>query len=166
MRRRRSENTAARLPGLFSEPTAGCIFATQTPGGNPIDASYVLPLVEKVQHACQRVKAPHRLAIYSVAGDLGINDATVRQALHEQGMLTVGIPRPVAPINPQPTPPEVLDLLNAAGLNRKRTPYQVQLACVCGYSRSMWKVTLPVCSVAGPDRFATKVLREPRYRSA
>jgi hypothetical protein len=29
----------------------------------------------------------------------------------------------------------VLDLLNAAGLIRKRTPYQVHLACACGYSR-------------------------------
>ena len=124
-----------RKPGLISEPTAGFIFATQTPVGNPIDASYVLPLVEKVQHACQRVKAPHRLAIHSVAGDRGINDATVRQALHAQGILTVGIPRTIAPINPKPTPQEVLDLLNAAGLNRTRTPYQVQLACACGYSR-------------------------------
>jgi hypothetical protein len=26
-------------------------------------------------------------------------------------------------------------VLNAAGLNRRRTPHQVQLACACGYSR-------------------------------
>ena len=29
----------------------------------------------------------------------------------------------------------MLALLNEAGLNRQRTPYQVQLACACGYSR-------------------------------
>jgi hypothetical protein len=124
-----------RKPGLISEPTAGFIFATHTPVGNPIDASYVLPLVEKVQDALKRVKTPHRLAIHSVAGDLGVNDATVRQVLHERGILTVGIPKTVDPINPAPRPEEILNLLNEAGLNRKCTPYQVQLACACGYSR-------------------------------
>jgi hypothetical protein len=34
-----------------------------------------------------------------------------------------------------PSPEEILDLLNEAGLNRQRTPHQVQLACACGYSR-------------------------------
>jgi hypothetical protein len=29
----------------------------------------------------------------------------------------------------------MLAILNEAGLNRQRTPYQVQLACACGYSR-------------------------------
>jgi hypothetical protein len=124
-----------RKPGLISEPTAGFIFATHTPVGNPIDASYVLPLVEKVQHALTRVSKPPRLAIHSVAGDLGVNDAAVRQALHERGILTVGIPNTIAPINPHPQAQAVLDLLNASGLNRIRTPYQVQLACACGYSR-------------------------------
>jgi hypothetical protein len=124
-----------RKPGLISEPTAGFIFAIHTPVGNPIDASYVLPLVDKVHDALTRVKAPHRLAIHSVAGDLGVNDTTVRQALHTRGILTVGIPHTIAPINPKPAPHEVLDLLNEAGLNRKRTPYQVHLACACGYSR-------------------------------
>jgi hypothetical protein len=124
-----------RKPGLISEPTAGFIFATHTPVGNPIDASYVLPLVEKVHHALTRVSKPPRPAIHSVAGDLGVNDAAVRQALHERGILTVGIPNTIAPINPHPQPQAVLDLLNASGLNRTRTPYQVQLACACGYSR-------------------------------
>lgn len=124
-----------RKPGLISEPTAGFIFATHAPVGNPVDASYVLPLVDKVQDALKRVKTPHRLAIHSVAGDLGVNDATVRQVLHERGILSVGIPQTTQAINPHPTPQEVLDLLNEAGLNRQRTPYQVQLACACGYSR-------------------------------
>jgi hypothetical protein len=124
-----------RKPGLISEPTAGFIFATLLPVGNPSDASYVLPLVDKVQSAITRVKGQSKLAIHSVASDLGANDPTVRQALHTRGILTLGIPKTVAPINPHPTPPEILAYLNAAGLNRKRTPYQVQLACACGYSR-------------------------------
>ena len=47
----------------------------------------------------------------------------------------MGIPTTVAPINPQPRPEEVVEILNASGLNRIRTPYQVQLACASGYSR-------------------------------
>jgi hypothetical protein len=41
----------------------------------------------------------------------------------------------VEPTNPHPSAQEVLDILNEAGLNRKRTPHQVQLACASGYSR-------------------------------
>jgi hypothetical protein len=124
-----------RKPGIISEPTAGFIFATHLPRGNPIDASYVVPLVDKVQGAIARVKGPCTLAIHSVASDLGANNPTVRQTLHARGILTLGIPKTVEPINPHPTPQAILDYLNAAGLNRKRTPYQVQLACACGYSR-------------------------------
>jgi hypothetical protein len=124
-----------RKPGLISEPTAGFIFATRTPVGNPSDPSYVLPLLDKVQNAIDRVTAPRKPAMHSVAGDLGVNDAALRQALHTRRILSVGIPKTIAPINPQPSPSEILDLLNEAGLNRKRTPYQVQLACACGYSR-------------------------------
>jgi hypothetical protein len=144
-----------RKPGLISEPTAGFIFATHAPVGNPIDASYVLPLVDKVQDTLKRVKTPHRLAIHSVAGDLGVNDATVRQVLHERGILTVGIPQTIAPINSNPTPQEVLDLLNGAGLNRQRTPYQVQLACACGYSRPVVEshIASLLCRGAGQIRY-------------
>lgn len=144
-----------RKPGLISEPTAGFIFAMQTPVGNPSDASYVLPLVDKVQQALNRVKVPHPLAMHSVAGDLGVNDATVRQALHERGILTIGIPHTIAPINPKPTPHEVLDLLNAAGLNRQRTPYQVHLACACGYSRPVVEshIASLLCRGAGQVRY-------------
>jgi hypothetical protein len=124
-----------RKPGLLSEPTAGFIFATAGPVGNPTDASYVLPLLDKAEHAIDRVTAPQTPAIHSVAGDLGVNDAALRQALHARGILSVGIPKTVEPINPKPSPEEILHLLNEAGLNRKRTPYQVQLACACGYSR-------------------------------
>ena len=56
-------------------------------------------------------------------------------ALHARGILTVGIPHSVAPIAPIPTPEEVLRILNEAGLNRKRTPHQVHLACASGSSR-------------------------------
>lgn len=124
-----------RKPGLISEPIAGFIFAIRTPVGNPSDPSYVLPLLDKVQNAIDRVTASRKPSMHSVAGDLGVNDAALRQALHARGILSVGIPKTIAPLNPQPSPAEILNLLNEAGLNRKRTPHQVQLACACGYSR-------------------------------
>jgi hypothetical protein len=124
-----------RKPGIASEPATGFIFANRVPEGNPNDASYVLPLLDKVQSAIERVQRTPKLRLHSVAGDLGVNDAALRQALHERGILTVGIPKSVQPIAPNPSAEEVRDILNEAGLHRTRTPYQVQLACACGYSR-------------------------------
>ena len=124
-----------RKPGIASEPATGFLFANRVPEGNPNDASSVLPLLDKVQSAIERVQRTPTLRLHSVAGDLGVNDAALRQALHARGMLTVGIPKSVQPIAPNPSAEEVRDILNEAGLQRKRTPYQVQLACACGYSR-------------------------------
>jgi hypothetical protein len=124
-----------RKPGILSEPTTGFIFAARSPVGNPSDPSYVLPLLDNVNQAIERLTGPKRPAIHSLAGDLGVNDPILRQALHERGILTVGIPETIAPINPTPNPEEILAILNEAGLNRQRTPHQVQLACACGYSR-------------------------------
>jgi len=124
-----------RKPGIASDPATGFIFANRVPEGNPYDANYVLPLLDKVQSALDRVSALPRLRVHSVAGDLGINDAALRQALHARGLLTIGIPKTVEPINPTPTPEEIHAILAEAGLQRQRTPYQVQLACACGYSR-------------------------------
>ena len=124
-----------RKPGLASEPATGFIFATRVPEGNPNDASYVLPLLDKVQSAIERVQTTPKLRLHSVAGDLGVNDAALRQALHARGILTVGIPQSLKPIAPNPGAEEVGAILTEAGLHRQRTPYQVQLACAGGYSR-------------------------------
>jgi hypothetical protein len=124
-----------RKIGLLSEPASGFIFAHRVPQGNPSDPSYVLPLLDKVQQALDLVVSPKRLQVHSLGGDLGVNDAELRHALHERGMLTVGIPTTVEPINPQPSPEEVRDILNGSGLHRIRTPHQVHLACASGYSR-------------------------------
>jgi hypothetical protein len=124
-----------RKPGIASDPAPGFLCAHRVPEGNPRDVSSVLPLRDKVERAIERVKTVPRLHIYSVAGALGGNDATLRQALQARGILTVGIPKTVAPIQTHPSPQEVLDILNEAGLNRKRTPHHVPLACACGFSR-------------------------------
>src|SRR5882724_5056627 len=124
-----------RKAGIVSDPATGFIFANRVPAGNPSDLSYVLPLLDKVQSAIDRVRSPKQLQVHSVAGDLGINDTALRQALHARGILTIGIPKTVAPINPTPTTEEILDILNKAGSSCQRTPDQVQLACTAGYSR-------------------------------
>ncbi len=95
----------------------------------------MLPFLDKVQGAIARVQTAPRLRVHSVAGDRGLNEAARRQALHARGILTVGIPQTGAPIQTPPSPEEVLDILNAAGFNRTRTPHQVPLACLCGSSR-------------------------------
>ena len=46
-----------RKPGIASEPATGFIFANRVPEGNPSDPSYVLPLLDKVQSAIERVQS-------------------------------------------------------------------------------------------------------------
>jgi hypothetical protein len=124
-----------RKPGIVSESATGFIFAHMVPQGNPSDPSYVLPLLDKVLHAAEHVTTVPPLRIHSVAGDLGLNDTALRQVLHSRGILTGGIPQTIEPITTNPSPKEIHAILDAAGLHRKRTPHQVQLACACGYSR-------------------------------
>jgi len=124
-----------RKPGILAEPATGFVFAAQLPVGNPSDVSYVLPLVDQVQTACARVTTRPAPRLHSLAGDLAVNDPTLRERLQAQGILTVGIPRTVEPLSPTPSPEAVRELLATADLHRKRTPRQVQLAYAAGYSR-------------------------------
>src|SRR5262249_29598971 len=124
-----------RKPGIIAEPAAGFIVAWHLPVGNPCDASYVEPLVTKVEQAIAQVGTRPTPAIHSLAGDLALNDTALREALHERGILTVGIPRTVDPLPPSPTPEDVLRSLEEADLHHIRTQAQVHLAYACGYSR-------------------------------
>ena len=124
-----------RQPGLGAEPATGFLFAHRVPAGHPSDPSDGLPWLDKVHSALDRVSGPPLLRLHAVAGDLGGNDTTRRQALQARGRRTVGLPKSVEPRNPPPTPAESGAILTEAGLRRQRTPHQVQLACACGYSR-------------------------------
>ena len=124
-----------RKPGIIAEPATGFVFAAQLPVGNPSEVSYVGPLVDKVQTALTHVTRWPRPALHSLAGDLALNDPTLRETLHARGILTVGIPRTIEPLSPTPSPEAIEEVLTAAGLHRKRSPRQVQLACAAGYSR-------------------------------
>jgi hypothetical protein len=124
-----------RKPGIIAEPAAGFIFALHLPVGNPSDASYVQPLVDHVEQAIARVRTRPTPAIHSLAGDLALNDAALREVLHARGILTVGIPHTVDPLPSSPTPEDVLRILDETDLHHIRTPSQVYLAYACGYSR-------------------------------
>jgi hypothetical protein len=103
-----------RKPGLISEPATGFLFATLTPQGNPSAARYVWPLLDKVVQATARVPHGPKRSMHSRAGELGVNDPVVPQALHARHILSVGIPKTGEPINPHPRAEEVLDILNEA----------------------------------------------------
>jgi hypothetical protein len=124
-----------RKPGMIAEPAAGFIVALHLPVGNPSDAGYVEPLVDDVEQAIARVRTRPTPAIHSLAGDLALNAAAVREALHARGILTVGIPKTIDPLPPSSTPEDVHRLLDEADVHGIRTPSQVHLACACGYSR-------------------------------
>ena len=120
---------------MSAEPASGFLFALPLPVGNPSDCSSVLPLVDKVPHASTPVRGRPTPAIHSLAGDLALNATAWREALPARGRLTVGIPQTVEPIAPSPTQEDVHRILHQAGLNSKRTPHQVHIACACGDSR-------------------------------
>jgi Transposase DDE domain len=124
-----------RKPGIIADPAAGFIFALHLPVGNPSEVRYVEPLVDHVEQAIARVRTRPTPAIHSLAGDLALNDAALREALHARGILTVGIPTTIAPVPPSPTPEDVLRSLDEADLHHIRTPTQVRRAYTCGYSR-------------------------------
>ena len=124
-----------RTLGIIAEPAAGFIFAVHLPVGHPSDASDVEPWVDQVEPAIARVGTRPTPVIHSLAGDLALNDAALRETWHARGMLTVGIPKTVAPLPPSPAAEEVLQTLREAGWPRTQTPCQVHLAYACGYSR-------------------------------
>jgi hypothetical protein len=153
-----------RKPGLLSESTVGFIFALHLPQGNPDDASYVVPLVDQTQAAIDRMTPCHNLAIHSVSGDLGFNTPKVRQALHTRAILSVGIPKTIDPINPQPDANEIEAILAEAGLGDKRTASQVELASACGYSRPVVESHIATLLSRGAGRLRYRGQRGARVQ--
>ena len=145
-----------RKPGIIAEPAAGFIFAWHLPVGNPSDANYVEPLIDKVEQAMARVGTRPTPAIHSLAGDLALNDAALRETLHERGILTVGIPRTVEPLPPSPTLEDICRSLEEADLHHIRTPIQVQLAYACGYSRPVVESIIASLLCRGAGRLTYK----------
>ena len=129
------------------------------PQGNPSDPSYGLPLLDKVQSAIDRVQPGPKRHIYSVASDLGLNDSSLRQALHARGILTVGIPKTIEPVEPNPSAQDVHTILPEAGLQRQRTPHQVHLACASGSSRPVVESHIASLLARGAGHGVIKALK-------
>jgi hypothetical protein len=147
-----------RKPGIIAEPAAGFIFALYLPVGHPSDASYVEPLVDNVEQAIARVGTHLTPAIHSLAGDLALNDAALRETLNQRGMLTVGIPKTVDPL------PRRLHRMMSSGAWTRRTctAYGLRLKCssptrVATAARSS-KASLPVCCTVEPGTSPTKAI--------
>jgi hypothetical protein len=145
-----------RTPGMIAEMASGCIVAFQLPVGNPNDLRDVRPLLDGVQQAMTQVSGRGYLAIHAVAGDLALNDASLREALHARGILTVGIPRTVEPLTPVPSQEDVRRVLHEAGLHGTRTPPQVHIACACGYRRPVVESIMASLLCRGAARLTSK----------
>jgi hypothetical protein len=145
-----------RKPGIIAEPAAGFIFAWHLPVGNPSDVKYAEPLVDKVEQAITRVRTRPVPTIHSLAGDLALNDAALREALHARGILTVGIPKSIDPLPPSPTPEDVIRSLDEADLHHIRTPAQVHRAYACGYSRPVVESIIASLLCRGAGRLSYK----------
>ena len=129
-----------KKPGIIAEMASGFIFGFHLPPGNPADASYVMPLVEKVDQALEKLDwiHPRRLpTIRSIAGDLGWNDPQVRAQLHRRGILTEGIPQTIDPLPQQPTPEDIQRIQHTPDLKGTPSATQIKIACACGYSRPL-----------------------------
>lgn len=126
-----------KKPGIIAEMATGLIFGFHLPQGNPDDASYVLPLVQNVEKAIDLLRWKHpgrKPRIRSLAGDLGIDDQNVREALHNKGITTLGIPHSVEPLPKIPTHQMIQQVQEITGLE-KQSATQIKNACACGYSR-------------------------------
>jgi hypothetical protein len=145
-----------RKPGIIAAPAAGFILALHLPVGHPSDASDVEPLVDHVEPAIAQVRTRPTPAIHALVGDLALNDAAVREALHARGMLTVGIPKTIDPLPPSSTPEDVLQILDEADLHGIRTPSQVHLACACGYRRPVVESLMASLLCRGAGRLTYK----------
>jgi hypothetical protein len=145
-----------RKPGVIAEPAAGFIFGLHLPVGHPGDTRDVEPWVDHVQQAIARVATFPRPAIRALAGDLAFKDAALRDVLHQQGILPVGIPKTVEPLPPSPTPEDVLRLLHEEDWPQALTPCQVDLAYACGYSRPVVESIMASLLCRGAARVTDK----------
>jgi hypothetical protein len=87
-----------RTPGMIAEPAAGFIVALHLPVGHPSDTREGQPLGDKVPQAIAQMATSPRPAIPSLAGEVAFNAACLREALHQQEMLTVELPKTVDPV--------------------------------------------------------------------
>lgn len=124
-----------KKPGRIAEMATGFIFGLHLPQGNPDDASYMMPLIDQVQQAIDPMEIRRKPRLPSVAADLAFRQADLRDSLHKQGILTVGIPSSVEPIPTIPTPEMITAAQRTLPPTHNPTNTQVKIAYAGGYSR-------------------------------
>jgi hypothetical protein len=124
-----------KKPGLVAEMATGFIFGVHLPVGNPDDASYMRPLLDKVDAAIAKMEHKRKPRVISAAGDRAFGDQGLCQQLHDRGLLTVGIAKTLEPISAHPTPEEVYAVQQQFDLGKIPSAAQVKTAFACGYSR-------------------------------
>jgi len=124
-----------KKPGIMAEMATGFIFALHLPEGNPDDASYVPPLIERVDAAVAALKRARKPQIQSLAGDLAFRPDAVREPLHARGILTSGIPSTTDPLPRTASPQQIRAVQQSMPFPHIPSAHQVQVATACGYSR-------------------------------
>ena len=147
-----------RKPGLVSEPATGFIFANRVPEGNPCDASYVLPLLDKVQGAIERVRtAPRRQSIRWRVISASMMRRCGRRSINA-GYSRLASPRPLSPFSRIP----VLRKSTTSSLRRACTASAPRTKCTwpvpVAIAARSWKATSPACFHAVRARYVTRVL--------
>lgn len=141
-----------KKPGIIAEMATGFIFGLYLPQGNPDDASYMMPLLGKVNTAISKMQKKRKPRIVSVAGDLAFKDACLRNDLHDQGILTVGIPSTIDPVPAIPTPEMIRAVQAQFHPGKTLSATQVRTAYACGYSRPFVESLIETLSCRGGTR--------------
>jgi hypothetical protein len=136
-------------PGIIVEMATGFILGLHLPQGNPDDATYMIPLIDQVQTAIDAMEQKRKPRIRSVAGDLAFTDPSLREQLHQRGILTAGIPETVAPLDPLPTPEQIVAAQQTTHNAPVPSATQVKMAYACGYSRPFVEGVIQTLSCRG-----------------
>ena len=145
-----------KKPGIVAEMATGFIFGLRLPEGNPDDASYLMPLLNRVDKAIARVEKKRKPRIVSVAADMAFRVKDLRNQLHDRGILTVGIPETISPVPALPSPEMIQTVQEQFGLDKTPNATQVQTAYACGYSRPFVESLIETLSCRGSTRIKYK----------
>lgn len=138
-----------KKPGIVAEMATGFIFGLHLPEGNPDDASYLMPLLGKVEGAIARMEKRRKPRIVSVAADLAFRVKDLRNQLHARRILTVGIPETIAPVPDLPSPEMIQRVQAQFGRDKIPNATQVRAAYACGYSRPFVESLIETLSCRG-----------------
>lgn len=145
-----------KKPGIVAEMATGFIFGLHLPEGNPDDASYLMPLLDRVDKAIAGVEKKRKPRIVSVAADLAFHVKDLRNQLHARGILTVGIPQTISPVPALPTSEMIRTVQEQFELDKTPNATQVQTAYTCGYSRPFVESLIETLSCRGSTRIKYK----------